>query len=329
MTATALTNNITQTSVVSSLLSLLFILSAFTPVHGENNAEVNQVLFSCDTPIGQFLNNLVTTPCEGTLRTEDHDENLKVMFGGLGRMGSGSLTIALKKLGYKVCHGADLPVNPKLHHVFIRDMDGSIDEILDLTRKYGYNATGEWHSILFRKIVKVVPDVKVIVPKRDFESWYKSWVYLLDTFQTPSRFPLSYLPPLAEIRLSLEKYNGIIAKNREHGINIVRDPYSLETKKILHQAFDEHFKDIRDAIPEKNRITFSFEDGYPALCAFLDVDEERCPKEPYPHVNSTKEMTFLYITFRVIEFCVYCLFGAVAHFLLRCCRVSRSHKKTD
>jgi len=252
------------------------------------------------------MNNVINTPCRGNLK--EQDEPLKVMYGGIGRMGSSSLKFALERLGYSVLHGVDLHNHHIIIETLVKDMwGGNMTDLLQLTRYHGYNATGEFHSILFREIIKVEPNVKIIVPQRDFESWYPSFVVWLTAFRATFRFPLNYVPNMQLFHQGFLDYVSVIAQDRERGRVILEDPTTDLAKEYLRDAYYAHFGDLQELVPQSQRLNFSFSDGYPALCKFLDVTEQDCPKEKYPHSNIRSELHGATGLFLFLEACCYLL----------------------
>ena len=105
---------------------------------------------------------------------------MKILGVGLGRTGTMSLTLALRRLGFRAMHYDRVRLNDVLHGSntapdFRRYDD--VDAVLDVPSAYFY-----------RELLDAYPEAKAILTVRDVEAWWKSIERHVNV-----HFP--YLPP--------------------------------------------------------------------------------------------------------------------------------------
>ena len=54
-------------------------------------------------------------------------------------------------------------------------------------------------------------------------------------------------------------------------------------QKVLRETYRNHYRHVREVVPEEKLLEFNPGDGYQKLCDFLG--EPRPDKESYPHIN--------------------------------------------
>ena len=55
-----------------------------------------------------------------------------------------------------------------------------------------------------------------------------------------------------------------------------------ENREKLLQAFDAHYKHVREIVPEQNLLEWTVSDGWEPICKFLG---KPVPDEPFPYIN--------------------------------------------
>lgn len=136
---------------------------------------------------------------------------MQVLSLGLPRTGSASLAQAFAVLGYEgIFHGINEIDNDQAYRKMGRAADGTFPSLPsykgqpftmeDWDDLYGnYDVTTDMASFFGPQLIKVYPDAKVVLVKRDYDAWYKSLDEgLLQTGESwLVRFHLKYTEPLS------------------------------------------------------------------------------------------------------------------------------------
>ncbi len=194
---------------------------------------------------------------------------LKVIGAGLGRTGTLSLKLALETLGFGPCYHAmevaatvrrSLPLwNEAIHGR--PDWDAIFD---------GYAATTDYPGCCFwRELLGHYPQAKVILTVRDAQGWFESVSATI--FAPEGRKPL-----LGTDGEALSQF-----MRRDFGPQI-------GNRAFMTDYFNRWNQQVIDEVPAERLLVFSANDGWEALCAFLDVP---VPAISYPrsHERSDKE----------------------------------------
>eukprot|EP00565_Helicotheca_tamesis_P009485 CAMPEP_0185725270 /NCGR_PEP_ID=MMETSP1171-20130828/1563_1 /TAXON_ID=374046 /ORGANISM="Helicotheca tamensis, Strain CCMP826" /LENGTH=279 /DNA_ID=CAMNT_0028393347 /DNA_START=126 /DNA_END=965 /DNA_ORIENTATION=- len=220
---------------------------------------------------------------------------LKVIYAGMGRFGTTSLAEALARLGYKVTHGSIIAKDLRGAHADLGHalMSGNVDKILSHTSQLGYNATVGSHNLFWREMMERTPGAKIIFMTRDFESWFASLGSMLNEIKPLLRYPLRLIPSINAVA----QYTDELTKRtfeREHTIDeineIERNPDGALSKQAYKQQYDVLLSDMERVLRDHPDQAFLFhkKDGYPSLCKILEISDEDCPDEPFPHANAVK-----------------------------------------
>ena len=244
----------------------------------------------------------LSQPCE----TPTTPRRVQVMLATFGRSGTASLALALNKIGFAAMHGANLLDNPDAVRAFVY---ANASSLLDVTEAGGYDVTMEVHAGLFEELYALRPDVKVIATERDFDSHYDSFAAFCElytdptTIGSPVRFPLTQLPftaPLNEVMRLL--FNRMGHETADCFLGYTCRPRTPEHRALFKRGVDMRNEFIRAHVPKEQLLRLRLgTDGYPELCRFLGVPADRCPSDPFPHVNTRAELLALHRVFVVIE----------------------------
>ena len=243
---------------------------------------------------------------EMTTESMTKSEGIQVICAGFGRTGTLSLTEALKRLGYEPYHFVDF----KHHQAWAEVANGtrSVDEIIDLIVKDGYNATLENPtSDIYLPILEKYPNAKVILTVRDTpEAFVKSWKILFDTMViTEQRFSwnfpsfLGYIPLFYNLKETRQfmgtTHLGLARGDLTHGWRTHGDEW-------LAEQYKRHNQHIQDHVDAKQLLVFNVKEGWEPLCQFLGKE---VPKdEPFPHakVNNAEGLLKLRKQFNMIVY---------------------------
>jgi Sulfotransferase domain len=207
---------------------------------------------------------------------------LNVISVGLGRTGTGSLKVALEKLGFAPCyHLPDVIRDPERIAQWARVTSGDRadwDAIFS-----GYRATAFWPAAAFwREIVDHYPRARVILTVRDADGWYESARNTI--FRTPVR---------ARTRVGrLSLYMDTITNPALRPMRgMMRDavwnrifPGGVADRDHAVAGFERHNREVRLALPPERLLVYDIADGWVPLCAFLGLP---VPALPFPRANDT------------------------------------------
>ena len=197
---------------------------------------------------------------------------LAVIGAGFGRTGTLSLKHALEALGFGPCyHMAEVATH--LDHVDLwrrawRGEDVWPEMFADYQAAVDWPAAAFWH-----RLMDYYPDAKVVLSLRDAESWFKS---ATDTIFRSMREGLAAEDPALHERLLMAK--EIIVDGTFDG--------DLTEQEAAISAYDANVAAVRATVPASRLVEVHAKDGWPPLCAGLDVP---IPDGPYPRVNTTEE----------------------------------------
>ncbi len=68
------------------------------------------------------------------------------------------------------------------------------------------------------------------------------------------------------------------------------------------QKYINHLQEVKEFIPKEKLLEFNVKQGWEPLCKFLEVE---VPKEPFPHLNDTKEINAAFFGAQVMGGCVW------------------------
>ncbi|KAI1332673.1 hypothetical protein F5Y16DRAFT_122376 [Xylariaceae sp. FL0255] len=258
-------------------------------------------------------------------KPSDHGEGLKIITGSFYRMGTKSLGDAYSILGYNVHHGLDdirgnpwvvmehaaeakWPRNGYSRPALTREeWDSawkSFDAVTDLATPYAVD------------LAKAYPEAKVVIVQRDFDSWWPSFkAECLDpVFNTKTEL-LSIIGNLLGIR-------SVQAMKKTHfGFFDANNLNEIEAH--AREAYDRHFKSLRDSIPPERRLEYNMSEGWGPLCEFLarpipDVSFPRknTRKEHDQHMDTHMKDSYFYILKRSSPWLLASATGALAAYYL-------------
>jgi hypothetical protein len=196
---------------------------------------------------------------------------LKVIGAGLGRTGTLSLKLALEHLGLGPCYHMSEMLSQIRSHLplWIESAKGNPqwDTIFA-----NYQSTTDYPGCMFwRELVAKYPDAKVILTTRDADKWFESGAATV--FSAEHRAQFEGNPQMAEF-FELTVFGDL--------------GDSLGDRARMVDYFNRWNQAVIDEVPADKLLVYRAGDGWEPLCEFLGVP---VPAEPYPRVNSRKEMT--------------------------------------
>lgn len=198
---------------------------------------------------------------------------LEIIGAGFGRTGTNSLKLALEQLGFGPCHHMfELRDHPEL----VPDWEAAANgQKMDWQQVFrNYRSQVDWPGARYwRELTLAFPDAKVILSIRDPNEWFDSVQATIgpfmeahgkhDAMQDNARAEMQYKTIVQQV------FDGRLS-DRDYAIGI----------------FKKHVEEVQASIPKERLLTFAPNDGWEALCRFLNKD---IPDTPYPNSNSTKQ----------------------------------------
>jgi hypothetical protein len=194
---------------------------------------------------------------------------------------TGTLTqkLALEQLGFDPCYHwvnllADLDEVLKWDRAL--DGEGQWQEIFD-----GAQASVDWPGgYVYRELMDVYPDAKVLLSVRQPESWERSF---RDTIWTMSHGE-SLMPLLARARGEVDprwkRYMALVDRMFWGPQGSFSKGY--DTPAQLIEQMLAHNEEVERSVPAERLLVWNVTDGWEPLCEFLGVD---VPDGPLPHAN--------------------------------------------
>jgi hypothetical protein len=181
-----------------------------------------------------------------------------------------SFKAALEILGFGPCyHMIEVYGNEGHVDAWSRVIDGATGDWAAIFADY--RSVVDWPACSFWKDIKRAnPDAKVILTRRDPDSWYESMT------------------------------NTIFEASRARSDDEELNRWRVKTRKlILEQTFGNrldhdnvvavmrgHEADVIASVPPDELLVYEVAEGWEPLCAFLGAE---VPAEPFPRTNSTAE----------------------------------------
>jgi hypothetical protein len=207
--------------------------------------------------------------------------SIKIIGAGFPRTGTTTLKKALETLGYKdTYHFKDLIANPKKLKYWKELENNGATNFEELFQ--GFKATVDFPGYPYYKILlKKYPDAKVILTKRDFESWYEST--LKTVWKAGPQTVLEKIVLLTKMLFNAHLRDTFMC------IKFMRKTYlkkqfnnNFSSKENAKEVFYKHIEEVKKHVPENKLLIYEVSEGWQPLCHFLELP---VPKEDFPHLN--------------------------------------------
>jgi hypothetical protein len=212
---------------------------------------------------------------------------LRIIGAGFGRTGTRSLKAALEILGFGACyHMDDLLAHPEHVRAW---KSASAGQAIDWEALLvGYQAAVDFPAYrLYQELLRVYPAAKVILTVRDPAQWYAS------TYETIYQAG----PSIREAVLMALKWpfsartRNLLRVYQLPGQLVWKGDFAgrFAEKAFAIQAYHDHIAAVQAYVPAEQLLIYDVKDGWPPLCAFLDVP---IPAEiPFPFHNKRADFT--------------------------------------
>ncbi|MDA1098646.1 MAG: sulfotransferase family protein [Proteobacteria bacterium] len=203
---------------------------------------------------------------------------IKVIGAGFGRTGTLSMKAALEHLGLGPCyHMLEVVGRPDKADAWYAAAQGGPAQwgTTDWGGLLaGYQSCVDWPASYFwQPLSDHYPDAKVILTVRDEAAWWNSINNTIlhnmrrsDPITDPDRLRMRRMSR----DLIVGRVFGGILDDRAHALAVYR----------------QNIKDVTETLPKDRLLVFDVAQGWPPLCAFLNLP---IPDTPFPRTNSTSE----------------------------------------
>ncbi len=202
---------------------------------------------------------------------------MRVIGSGFGRTGTLSMKAALEELGYGPCYHMEeimrRPAHVDAWH------DAASGRPVDWPRLFaGYDSAVDFPaSVLYRELLEVFPDAKVVHTVRDADRWYDSTFETIYQGRTlVPRWLLRLLPPL---RRWSEMVDLLVWDRLFDG--------RFEDRAHAIEVYENWTAEVIASVPADRLLVFDVAEGWEPLCDFLEVLQ---PGAPFPRVNDRASM---------------------------------------
>lgn len=197
--------------------------------------------------------------------------DIKVIGAGLWRTGSSSLMEAFNQLGFGKCyHMKEAYLNQDHAQYWNKLQDGGDIDFESLLE--GYHSFTDAPMVLFiDQILKLNPNVKVVLNTRNPDNWYES--------SKETVFKAIFMPnPPPQLQ---EIYKLLRSQIKD-----------VNDKEECIAYFHKHEEHIRSIVPKENLLDgYELKHGWKPLCEFLGVPE---PDTPIPNVNDREAFKVIF-----------------------------------
>ncbi|KAI1127390.1 P-loop containing nucleoside triphosphate hydrolase protein [Nemania abortiva] len=227
-----------------------------------------------------------------TLPTPRHVKPKKLVVLSAPRTGTHGLYNALKLLGYKPYHMAEV-LNVGAPAIRIMN-DGMKAELFHEGTPYGREEFDKWFAdydviiempfFMLKSTLKAYPDAKFLLTERDPEKWAKSFMNTAGAAITSfSRLPMSVFRRFDSFTSHMHVFGGRILNYCTNGYGV-----SEKGRQALIENYKAYIAEVKRLVPPNQLQVFKLEDGFgwEELCPYLGVP---IPEIPWPALNTPEE----------------------------------------
>jgi len=126
------------------------------------------------------------------------------------------------------------------------------------------------------ELIEAYPDAKVVLVKRDFEAWFKSFDAIIEGAYSKMFRILGYTDPGW-----MGKVQGVIDLWLPGQFKAAT---AAECRANARQVYEEHYAEARRITPKGQLLEYRLGDGWEPLCRFLG---KKVPDVPFPKINES------------------------------------------
>lgn len=203
---------------------------------------------------------------------------MRVIGSGFGRTGTLSTKHALEELGFGPCYHMEEVFRHPATHVRVWN-DHIAGRPVDWAAHFApYGAAVDFPaSIVYRELMDVFPDAKVLHTVRDPDRWYDS---TRETIYTARGLWPGWMraavPPIGRLAAFIDAmiWDGLFEGR-------------FEDRAFAIERYERWTAEVVANVPAERLLVFEVADGWGPLCDFLGVLE---PDAPFPNVNDRDAM---------------------------------------
>ncbi|CAJ1359193.1 unnamed protein product [Effrenium voratum] len=221
---------------------------------------------------------------------------LKIIGAGFGRTGTSSMAMAMERLGYRPYHWVEGMMT--MGHIGLwanwyravhankqPAIDIAFNKVSEAIADGGFNVTLDFPACLaFDSFMDKYPDAKVLLTVRSSgDAWAKSVLAgVIDMTWSAQGRLFDLTPRLNDMRLVVMGGWPLIGQN-------FTTASELPNETLLASVYENWIVKVKKTVPPEKLLIHEAKDGYGPLCKFMEIPEAECPKEPYPHLNASKD----------------------------------------
>ena len=236
----------------------------------------------------------------------NQNTTIHVIGCGVGRTGTTSLKSAIEILYGNACYHMAEVIKSSSYDFWTRASNNeniSPEEYKQVLKGY-CGVTDNPASMMWKELLEVYPDAKVVLAVRDPEEWYKSFKSTL-IYITPNsslwgvRVAVNILnrPVGRLVRATFGKWSG------DYRLVDYKD-YETNKERMINYylKYNEH---VKQRCPADKLLIYNIKEGWAPLCAHLNLP---IPDVPFPHENDTQEVRRGIQTVNIIGWVITVLF---------------------
>ena len=216
---------------------------------------------------------------------------IKVIYGGMMRMGSLSMAHAFATLGFRTHHLLEdgWEVWHDLYRAACATFPRPGEHPEPFTRQDwhrmlgGFDAVTDMAGYFVPQLLEAYPDAKVVVVQRDFDKWWESY----ESEVAAPNHPKSEMVQFAILAV----FDGLLGlpaggamKRIMHGWFRADDLAGM--RENARARYEEHYAWMRANVPKERLLEYKLGDGWEPLAKFLGKD---VPAVEFPRVNDQLE----------------------------------------
>ena len=205
---------------------------------------------------------------------------MDIIGAGFGRTGTSSIKKALEDLGFGPCYHMQEVIRHPSHVAFWRSASAQ-DPAAWLRLFRPYRASIDYPAcIVYRELMALYPDAKVLLTIRDPQTWYESTLETI--YRVSNLIPAWQRGLLWPVARFYAMANAVIWDGLFEG--------RFEEREFAIGKYLAHIEAVKAAVPPEKLLVFDVRQGWGPLCEFLGVPE---PAHPFPHLNDRKMILWL------------------------------------
>ncbi|KAI2777326.1 P-loop containing nucleoside triphosphate hydrolase protein [Daldinia loculata] len=226
------------------------------------------------------------------LPTPTHIEPKKLIVLSAPRTGTHGLYLALKLLGFKPYHMAEvIKAGPQALHIL---SDGLRAEMLHEGKPYGRAEFDKWFAdydviiempfFMIRSVLKTYPDAKFLLTERNPDKWARSFENTIGMMQTKfSSLPMSIFKYFDGFAYGISSMGRVLVGYYTNGYGL-----TPEGHKYLTENYTNYIAEVKRLVPPEQLKVCKLEDGFgwDEICPYLGVP---VPDEEWPSLNTPEE----------------------------------------